>query len=99
MPQKRMTMSTPNFRRIAEEHQEEISALARDLVRIDTTNTGVMPTGNETEAARYLARPDSTVVTICGCGNQGRVQLEALVRVCPIRRVHALVSSPSTHAA
>ncbi|HLW46849.1 MAG TPA: M20/M25/M40 family metallo-hydrolase [bacterium] len=31
-------------------------AVARDLVRIDTTNTGVMPTGNETEAATHLAR-------------------------------------------
>ena len=56
MPQKRMVMPAFEFRRIAEEHQEEITALASDLVRIDTTNTGVMPTGNETEAARYLER-------------------------------------------
>lgn len=45
-----------DVRRIAEEHGEEIVALASDLVRIDTTNTGVMPTGNETEAASVLQR-------------------------------------------
>jgi hypothetical protein len=27
-------------------------------------------------AATHLARSDSTVATICGCGNQGRVQPE-----------------------
>jgi alanine dehydrogenase len=32
-------------------------------------------------AAKYLARPDSRAITICGCGNQGRVQLKALSRV------------------
>jgi acetylornithine deacetylase/succinyl-diaminopimelate desuccinylase-like protein len=55
-PQKRMAMAPSEFRRIAEEHREEITALAGDLVRIDTTNTGVMPTGNETQAASHLAR-------------------------------------------
>lgn len=49
-------MPAPECRRIAEEHLDEITGLARDLVRIDTTNTGVMPTGNETEAATHLAR-------------------------------------------
>jgi len=33
-------------------------------------------------AAKYLARGDSQMVTICGCGIQGRVQLDALLRVC-----------------
>ena len=49
-------MAASSFLRAAEEHREEIIALASDLVRIDTTNTGVMPTGNETEAATRLAR-------------------------------------------
>jgi alanine dehydrogenase len=40
-------------------------------------------------AARYLAREDSTVVTVCGCGVQGRAQLRALVRVRPVRTVSA----------
>jgi len=49
-------MAVPEFRRIAEDHRDEIVTLARDLVRIDTTNTGVMPTGNETEAATHLRK-------------------------------------------
>jgi acetylornithine deacetylase/succinyl-diaminopimelate desuccinylase-like protein len=49
-------MPAPDCRRLAEAHEDELVALARDLVRIDTTNTGVMPTGNETEAATHLAR-------------------------------------------
>jgi ornithine cyclodeaminase/alanine dehydrogenase-like protein (mu-crystallin family) len=40
-------------------------------------------------AAKYLARPDSKVVTICGCGNQGRISLRALARVLPVERVLA----------
>jgi alanine dehydrogenase len=32
-------------------------------------------------AAKFLARQDSRTVTICGCGNQGRIQLRALSRV------------------
>ncbi len=47
-------MPTPDVRKIAEQHRDEIVALARELVRIDTTNTGVMPTGNETAAAGFL---------------------------------------------
>jgi len=40
-------------------------------------------------AAKYLARPDSAVALVCGCGAQGRAQLRALTRVLPIARVHA----------
>jgi alanine dehydrogenase len=40
-------------------------------------------------AARHLARADAAVVTICGCGVQGRDQLRALVRVRPVRVVLA----------
>jgi alanine dehydrogenase len=29
-------------------------------------------------AAKFLARQDSRTITICGCGNQGRIQLKAL---------------------
>ena len=32
-------------------------------------------------AAKFMSRQDSRTVTICGCGNQGRVQLRALSRV------------------
>ena len=40
-------------------------------------------------AAKHLAPRDSEVVTICGCGEQGRSQLRALSRVLPIRTVLA----------
>jgi alanine dehydrogenase len=37
-------------------------------------------------AAKYLARPDSRTVTICGAGIQGEIQLRALKEVLPIER-------------
>ena len=37
-------------------------------------------------AARYLARPDSRTVLICGCGEQGRAQLAALSQALPLSR-------------
>jgi alanine dehydrogenase len=40
-------------------------------------------------AAKYLARQESRTITICGCGNQGRMQLRALSRVCRIETVFA----------
>jgi len=40
-------------------------------------------------AAQHLANRDASVVTICGCGVQGRAQLVALTRVRPIRHVFA----------
>jgi alanine dehydrogenase len=40
-------------------------------------------------AARKLARPDSKVITICGCGRQGSVQLQALLEILPIEMVYA----------
>lgn len=46
-------------------------------------------------AARHLARDDAAVATVCGCGEQGRSQLRALVAVRPIRRVMAFDVDPS----
>ncbi len=37
-------------------------------------------------AARYLARPDSATVLVCGCGDQALPQLEALRDVLPLER-------------
>jgi len=43
-------------------------------------------------AAKYLARQAADVVTVCGCGNQGRRQLLALSRVLRIGRINAFDS-------
>ena len=40
-------------------------------------------------AAKYLARPESAVVTVCGCGVQGYAQVRALSSVLPLRKVFA----------
>jgi alanine dehydrogenase len=39
-------------------------------------------------AARHLARRESAALTICGCGVQGRIQVQAMSRVLPIRKVY-----------
>ena len=41
-------------------------------------------------AAKHLARKDSSVATICGCGRQGRAQLCAVLLVLPLTKVYAL---------
>lgn len=49
-----------------------------------------MRTGAATAvAARYLARPESSVVGILGCGVQGRTNLEALNVLFPLKQVKA----------
>jgi len=49
-----------------------------------------MRTGAATAlSARYLARPDSSVVGVLGCGVQGRTNLEALVELFPIQKIKA----------
>ena len=40
-------------------------------------------------AAKYLARPGSKNLSICGCGNQGRVSLRALKSFFPLEQVFA----------
>jgi len=40
-------------------------------------------------AAKYLARKDSSVATICGCGEQGRAQLRAALLVLPLTKIYA----------
>jgi len=46
-------------------------------------------------AAKYLARPDSRTVTICGAGTQGEIQLRALTRVLPIERAFVWSRNPN----
>ena len=40
-------------------------------------------------AAKHLARKDSSVATICGCGQQGRAQLRAVLLVLPLTKIYA----------
>ncbi|MCA1560636.1 MAG: ornithine cyclodeaminase family protein [Acidobacteria bacterium] len=58
------------------------AADGRLLALIDSIEITILRTGAATAvAARYLSRPVRSVVTIAGCGNQGRVSLRALARV------------------
>lgn len=60
------------------------------LALMDSIEITIRRTGAATAvAARYLARRDATVATICGCGNQGRISLHALLQVRPLARVFA----------
>jgi ornithine cyclodeaminase/alanine dehydrogenase-like protein (mu-crystallin family) len=66
-----------------------------DSIEITTLRTGAATA----IAARHLARPDSQVALICGCGNQGRIQLRALTSVLPIKRALAFDSNTRSTAA
>ncbi|HWT03183.1 MAG TPA: ornithine cyclodeaminase family protein [Pyrinomonadaceae bacterium] len=60
------------------------------LALMDSIEITIRRTGAATAvAARHLARPDSKVVTVCGCGNQGRISLRALRQVLPIEKAFA----------
>ena len=62
----------------------------RPLAVLDSIEITALRTGAATAvAARHLARPDSKVATVAGCGVQGRVQLRALAEVLPLERVYA----------
>ena len=43
-------------------------------------------------AAKYLARPDSSVAAVCGCGQQAAAQLRAICAVLPLEKVYAFDS-------
>src|SRR4030095_14237655 len=47
-------------------------------------------------AIQYLARPDSRTATICGCGEQGRIQLRALRHKLDLTQVFAWDIDPQT---
>lgn len=57
------------------------------LAVMDSIEITIQRTGSATAvAAKYLSRTDSSVITICGCGNQGRNQLQSLLKVRPLER-------------
>ena len=72
----------------------------RPLALLDSMEITLQRTGAATAvAARYLARPDSVTATICGCGEQGRIQLTALRHVLDLRRAFAWDLDPAvSHA-
>jgi alanine dehydrogenase len=62
----------------------------RLLALMDSIEITIIRTGAATAvAAKYLALPDVTTVTICGCGNQGRISLKALMKVRSLEKVYA----------
>ncbi|HKE55852.1 MAG TPA: ornithine cyclodeaminase family protein [Pyrinomonadaceae bacterium] len=70
------------------------------LALMDSMEITMQRTGAATAvAAKYLARPDSTSMTICGCGNQGRVSLLALSRIFSLAQVFAYDSDYAKAAA
>ncbi len=69
------------------------------LALMDSIEITIRRTGAATAvAAKYLAREDARVVTVCGCGNQGRIQLEALSRVRSLESVRAYDIDPGRAA-
>ena len=66
------------------------------LAVLDSIEITILRTGAATAvAAKHLARDDAHVAAICGCGNQGRVNLRALRRVRPIHKVFAFDADPA----
>jgi ornithine cyclodeaminase/alanine dehydrogenase len=67
------------------------------LAIMDSIEITIQRTGAATIlAAKYLARPDSKVVTVCGCGNQGRISLIGLKQILPLERAYAYDIDAST---
>ena len=60
------------------------------LALMDSTEITVIRTGAATAvAAKYLARPDAAVATVCGCGNQGGISLRAIAKVRQLKAAFA----------
>jgi len=60
------------------------------LALMDSIEITIIRTGAATGiAANYLAKQNAKTATICGCGNQGRVSLKAIMNVRPLEKVFA----------
>jgi alanine dehydrogenase len=65
------------------------------LAIIDSGEPTTKRTGAGTAVAmKYLAAPDVNVMTVCGCGNQGRIHVRYLTSILPIKTVYAFDQSP-----
>lgn len=66
------------------------------LAILDSAEVTTLRTAAATAvAARWLARPESSALTVCGCGVQGRAHLRALARVLPLDRAYAFDLDPA----
>lgn len=71
------------------------TATGRPLALLDSIEITTLRTAAASAiAARLLARPDAATLLVCGCGNQGRAHLRALLQVRRLRRVLAHDRSP-----
>jgi alanine dehydrogenase len=69
----------------------------RALAVLDSIEITIKRTAAATAvAAKYLARRNSSVATICGCGEQGRAQVRALSLMLPLRKACAFDINPNT---
>ena len=60
------------------------------LAVLDSTDITIKRTAAASAvAAKYLARTNSSVGTICGCGQQGRAHVRALSAVLPLKEIYA----------
>jgi alanine dehydrogenase len=60
------------------------------LALLDSIEISILRTGAATAvAAKYLAKKDSTRLTICGTGNQGRISLRSLEKLFVFEKVFA----------
>jgi len=67
----------------------------RLLSLMDSIEITILRTGAATGiAAKYLALPDAKVATICGCGNQGKISLKALLEVRKLEKIYAFDIDP-----
>jgi ornithine cyclodeaminase/alanine dehydrogenase len=74
----------------------------RVLAVLDSMEITIKRTAAATAvAAKYLARKNSSVAAICGCGEQGHAHLRALSVMFPFKKVYAFDIDPnaSTHFA
>lgn len=65
------------------------------LAIVDSIDPTIKRTGATTAvAAKFLAKKDSKVVTICGCGVQGEIHLQSLMKIFKFTEIYAYDIKP-----
>jgi ornithine cyclodeaminase/alanine dehydrogenase len=71
-------------------------ANGRPLAVLDSIDITIKRTAAASAvAAKYLARPDSAVATICGCGQQAASHLHAICTVLRLKKIYAFDCDPN----